>query len=91
MEISWKIRSEIVEGMEFQYLSGEEVCHGDLVIAANQRAAVESIFYPGTQGAKDFSCDATGGLLLKFYNGDLQLWFAPEEDLEFVARKTLDI
>ncbi len=78
---SWRRRSSMSDNGNneriFTYLDGNSVCVGDLVIAANQQAVVEKVIKPGSPDASDYSCSATGGLLLAFQNGDLQLWPSP--------------
>lgn len=72
----------------FVYRDGTTVQLGDVIIAASQPAKIEMILIPGTIDAQNFSCADTGGLLLKFDNGDMQLWPSVNEDLELVRRKT---
>ncbi len=69
----------------FHYKSGDLVCQGDVVLVKDKRAVVESILGRGTRDAKRFSCSKTGGVLLKFEDGDVQLWPWINEDLELVA------
>ena len=73
--------------MNFRYQTGEEVAAGDVVDINHRCAVVEKLIAPGTADASDFGCEATGGVLLQFGDGDLQLWPQPDEDLRFVSRK----
>ena len=73
--------------VRFVYRSGEPVMTDDVVTAAGDQARVAMVIQPNTQDAKDFSCKTTGGLLLKFDNGDVQLWPEVDEDLIFVRRR----
>lgn len=70
----------------FHYKSGEAVQEGDIVAVVGKRATVESVFPERTSEARDFACFETGGLLLKFEDGDLQVWRWVNEDLEFQGR-----
>lgn len=60
--------------------------NNDEVVVANQRAVVANIFEKGSSIANDYSCFETGGILLSFENGDLQLWPFANEDLVLVRR-----
>lgn len=70
----------------FHYKSGEVVQEGDVVTVVGKRAIVERVFSAGSRGAQDFACPETGGLLLKFEDGDVQVWPSVDEDLEFRGR-----
>lgn len=68
----------------FRYTSGEEVLTGDKITVASKPGTIEKILSPQTQDATDFSCPDTGGLLIKFDDGDLQVWPDVDEDLILV-------
>jgi hypothetical protein len=76
---------KIVE--KFLYSTGEVVELGDLVTIIGKQATIETIILGHTQEASDFKCFETGGLLIAFANGDLQLWPWCDEDLVFVSRQ----
>jgi hypothetical protein len=73
--------------MIFKYSSDVEVLEGDYITVTGKRGRVERIFRAGAEESKDFSCFDTGGILLGFDDGDLQLWPWINEDLVFVDRK----
>ena len=58
----------------------------DEVVVADRRAVVAKLIEKGSSTANDYSCIETGGILLSFENGDLQLWPLVNEDLVFVRR-----
>jgi hypothetical protein len=70
----------------FYYVTGEQVLIGDRISVASKQGAIENILMPETEDAKDFDCKETGGLLINFEDGDLQLWSEVDEDLMFVDR-----
>jgi len=70
----------------FNYCSGEEVCQGDRISVSGKKGFVERVIAAKTLEAKDYSCVDTGGMLLRFESGDLQLWPWMNEDLEFIGR-----
>jgi len=70
----------------FEYAGGGTVLEGDIVSVAGKQAVVERVFSKGTRDARDFACLETGGLLLRFEDGDIQLWPWVNEDLEFRSR-----
>lgn len=74
--------------MEFYYLTGERICAGDAVLAGGKQAIVESVLLKNTNDARNFSCYETGGVLLAFQDGDLQLWPYINEDLELIRGNT---
>jgi len=71
----------------FQYSTGEVVLNGDSVKVQNKIGTVVGLFQPGTEQAKDYSCSDTGGVLIEFTDGDLQLWPVLDEDLILVKRQ----
>jgi hypothetical protein len=74
--------------LEYKYFNGVAIHEGDIVLLTGLRGLVEMIMQPGTDAARDYNCAATGGFLLKFENGDLQLWKEADEDLQFVSRQS---
>jgi hypothetical protein len=72
----------------FQYSSGEVVLAGDAVSLKNKTGVVAGVLQPGEPQAFDYSCGDTGGVLVAFSDGDLQLWPDLDEDLAFVSRGT---
>ncbi|MCX7386348.1 MAG: hypothetical protein NTX48_06745 [Planctomycetales bacterium] len=72
----------------FYYLTGEPMQTGDRIIANhNQPGVVEYILAAESDEASIHGCLVSGGFMLRFDNGDSQLWVAADEDLEFVSRK----
>jgi hypothetical protein len=47
------------------YDTGELIRVGDVIYIDNHRGVVEGVFEPGTSDARAFSCDETGGVLVK--------------------------
>lgn len=70
----------------FAYADGRAVHAGDRICVAGHRGRVERILAPETLDAQHFDCFGTGGILLKFDNGDLQLWPWTDEDLVLMGR-----
>jgi hypothetical protein len=68
-------------------MSGEVVQEGDIVVVIDKRAVVERILSKRSQDARNFACFDTGGLLLRFDDGDVQVWRSVDEDLAFLRRK----
>jgi hypothetical protein len=75
---------------QFMYPSGIPVMQGDVVVATGvtrrQDAYVELVIQPGTEDAKAYHCTETGGLLIRFSDGNLILSPSVDEDLQFVRR-----
>jgi len=71
---------------DFHYHTGELIRDGDLVAVAGKRAVIDRVISERTRESQDFSCFETGGLLIKFEDGDLQLWPDVDEDLQFLKR-----
>ena len=69
------------------YSDGKVIQEGDLISVAGHRGHVERIFMAGTPEAGDFACGKTGGVLLNFDNGDLQVWPFINEDLVLLGRR----
>lgn len=82
------LRRNFVMG-DFQYKSGERVEEGDLVTVVGKKAIVARVFSEHSRDAQDFACFETGGLMLKFEDGDIQVWSTVDEDLEFRERANL--
>ncbi len=74
----------------FYYKTGEIVREGDLVVVAGKRAVVECLFSELSDAARDFACFETGGLMLRFEDGDVQVWTTTDEDLEYRGRSDAD-
>ena len=70
----------------FKYCSGEEIRLGDRISVSGKKGFVERVIAANTLEAKDYSCVDTGGVLLRFESGDLQLWPWMNEDLELLGR-----
>lgn len=71
---------------QFAYSDGSAIHEGDSISVSGKRGWVERIFAARTPAAKDFSCFDTGGVLLRFESGDLQVWPYINEDLVFLDR-----
>jgi hypothetical protein len=72
---------------KLRYLSGEEVLAGDRIVVVTKEETIWNVFLPGTDGSKHYNCWDTGGVLIKFDDGDLQLWPKTDGDLKFIKRK----
>jgi len=70
----------------FVYLEGGNVLKGDRVLAAGKKATVVEVLEIGSPASANYSCPATGGLILQFDDGDLQVWPWVNEDLQLLAR-----
>lgn len=53
--------------------SREPVKKGDLVFVDERGGRVDAVCLPGSQLARDYSCERTGGLLIQFEDGILAL------------------
>lgn len=71
----------------FKYTCGETVERGDSISLIEVGGVVVAIMQPNSNEAIDHDCSNTGGILISFENGDLQLWVDTDEDLVFVGRK----
>lgn len=71
---------------DFFYLSGERIQEGDRVLVNNKPAVVKYVIESGSKPASQHGCPDSGGFMLSFDSGDLQLWVAVDEDLEFISR-----
>lgn len=70
-----------------QYCSGIPIYKGDAIAVGELRGTVEELLVKGTSAAENYRCLDTGGLLLRFENGDLQVWPYMNEDLKLLQRK----
>ncbi len=70
----------------FFYLSGECIQAADRVLVNNKPAVVKYILESGSELASQHGCPDSGGFMLSFDCGDLQLCMAADEDLEFISR-----
>ena len=70
----------------FCYSDGKTIMNDDEVVVADQRAVVANLIEKESPIARDYSCIETGGILLSFENGDVQLWPFVNEDLVLVRR-----
>ena len=71
------------------YLTGEAIEVGDRILVDKRKSGVvEYLIEAGSEPALLHGCPKTGGIMLKFDNGDLQMWVRADEDLEFVSRKS---
>ncbi len=72
---------------EFFYLSGERIQKGDRVLVNNNKpATVMYILESGSELASQHGCPVSGGFMLSFDCGGLELWVAADDDLEFISR-----
>jgi hypothetical protein len=69
----------------WHYSTGAPINIGDRISLGHKEGVIEEIFSAMTQRAMDFKCAETGGLLLRFEDGDLQVWPYVNEDLVFVG------
>ena len=68
------------------YLTGEPIEVGDRVLVNKlYPGVVEYLLDAGSEAASQHGCSESGGIVLKFDNGHLQLWVRADEDLEFVS------
>jgi hypothetical protein len=75
-----------VSKLKFYYSDGSELLKNDTVLINDkQTAQVENILIPGTEEAKNYSCEE-GGFILVFENGDVQVWPDTDEDISLVRR-----
>lgn len=69
------------------YRSGEHVRAKDKVLVYPQRpAVVEAVLKPGTALACNYSVEKEGGFILRFNDGNLEVWMRAEDEIELVAR-----
>lgn len=71
----------------FFYSNGVPIDEGDAITVIKKHGSVDRIFAPKTDDAKDFCCFDTGGILLRFEDGDLQVWPHVNEDLVLLKKK----
>jgi hypothetical protein len=72
---------------EFFYTNGKLIAEGDSIQVSGNKGIIESLIGKGTKKSKDFCCFVTGGIMIRFKNGDLQVWPTANEDLIFLNRK----
>ncbi|MDP0497232.1 MAG: hypothetical protein Q7Q73_13595 [Verrucomicrobiota bacterium JB024] len=65
----------------FTYTTGNPVEPGDLVRVGSERGCIERLFHANTEDARDFACQDTGGILIRFEKMGLQVWLQANEDL----------
>ncbi len=71
----------------FRYETGEKICVGDTVLLnTTSRERVTMVIQPGTQEAKWYLCEDTGGVLIEPSMEMFSPRHKPWEDLEFIAR-----
>jgi hypothetical protein len=70
---------------EFLYVGGRSINVGDQVEVVGKRGAIVALVQPDTRDASDYACSTTGGILIRFEDGDLQLWPFVDEDLLFIS------
>ena len=73
---------------EFIYIGGRNMNVGDQVEVIGKRGVIVALVQPGTRDASDYACSKTGGILMRFDDGDLQLWPSIDEDLLFIGSST---
>lgn len=72
---------------DFFYLSGDRIQEGDRVLVnSNKPAVVKYILESGSGLASQHGCPDSGGFMLSFDSGGLELWMAADEDLDFISR-----
>ena len=72
---------------KFYYPDGSELLKNDTVQVNDKKIArVKNILIPGTEEAKNYSCEE-GGFILVFENGDVQVWPDTDEDISLIRRK----
>ena len=72
----------------FYYPTGEPIQAGDrILVNRNRPGVIQYVLAAGSEEASQHGCLTTGGFMLSFDNGGLQLWPAADEDLEFVSRR----
>ena len=70
----------------FFYADGKEVMPDDVVVTPNSRKArVQLLLEPGSPTANAYSAP-NGGIVLKFDDGDTQMWPQANEDMQLVRR-----
>lgn len=60
---------------------------GDQIRVAKKQGIISKLMLPRTADAKDFNCWSSGGILIKFIDGDLQLWKGTDEDLILLKKQ----
>jgi len=71
---------------EFFYTDGQKVLEQDIVVLTpNRKARVQFLLIPGTDLARAYAAPH-GGIVLKFDDGDCQVWPQLDEDIRFLRR-----
>ena len=71
---------------KYLYADGQEVMVNDIVLTPTQRSAtVEILLEPGSSLADAYSAPK-GGIVLKFDDGDYQVWPEADQDMKFIRR-----
>jgi hypothetical protein len=75
----------------FVYEPNKPVLVGDEVVTQDGRmATIDMVILPDTKDSMDYSCPKTGGVLLRFSNGGLELLTQiDDEPLELIGRKNI--
>ena len=68
-------RAKQMEGIASRtyYDTGEVIKVGDVIYLDNHRGVVEGVFEPETEDSRAFSCEETGGILVKMDEFGLML------------------
>ena len=86
MPRKYSFNTFFMECDQFCYSTGCLIDKGDRIVVIDQQGVVEEVVIPQTPQAKDYSCFNTGGVLLRFDSGDLQLWPYINEDLVLIRK-----
>jgi hypothetical protein len=71
---------------KYFYIDGREVlCNDTVLVRPNRRAWVQFLLEPGSPLAEAYS-SPLGGFVLRFEDGDHQLWHNADEDIQLVRR-----
>ena len=74
---------------ELRYRDGSEVRKNDRVLVYPKRhAVVEAILRPGSKRARDYDVDKEGGFILRFDDGDVQVWLSAQDEIELIRRQS---
>lgn len=70
-----------------RYSTGEQMQKGDKVIINSQLVAVvEEVLEPNTPLACDYYVEDTGGFLLRYDDGQFEVWTHVEQEITFLER-----
>jgi hypothetical protein len=79
--------SNHTQGFVITYKSGEEVREKDKVLAYSKREGiVEVVLKPRTPMAREYYVEEDGGILLRFDDGQIEVWVSAGAELKLVAR-----